>query len=347
MENSIILIPAYNPTKDFIELIKTINKKTDCDIVVINDGSKKELEYLFDPREYDQFYSVVHHATNLGKGAALKTGINHILIHYPEAGFIVTADADGQHLPKDIAKICHAAKENAGTLVLGSRKGLSDVPLRSKFGNTVTKYVMKFIGGLNISDTQTGLRAIPSTLGKILLSLKTSGYDFELDMLLTAKNFGVDIIEETITKVYIDENASSHFNPFFDSLKIYLVFLRFNISSLISVLIDYSIFSISLVFGISLFSSQFLARFCAGAVNYFINRSFVFKSDINNRSGIARYSITLILLGLLSYIIIKTLAEFTGMNIFLAKVLAESFLYIISFMIQRDFIFKKTNFIEL
>jgi glycosyltransferase involved in cell wall biosynthesis len=53
-------------------------------ILIINDGSEKQFAYHFDHAAKQHQAHVISHAINIGKGAALKTGINFLLINYPE-----------------------------------------------------------------------------------------------------------------------------------------------------------------------------------------------------------------------------------------------------------------------
>ena len=105
---------------------------------------------------------LLRHAVNLGKGAALKTAFNYVLCAMPDAAGVVTADADGQHAPEDIARVAEALAAQPDALVLGARAFGADVPLRSRFGNIVTRGIMHALLGRKLADTQTGLRGIPA-----------------------------------------------------------------------------------------------------------------------------------------------------------------------------------------
>lgn len=340
----VALIPAYKPEPAVIEIAQALASSGKFStILVVNDSSGAASDWIFDALRGIPGVYILRHHVNLGKGAALKTGLNHAAVHHPEAAGVVTLDADGQHLVEDVIKVAASLVSESGALILGSREFSKEIPLRSRFGNLVTRGVMRIVGGLHLQDTQTGLRGIPLSMVPVLLRLKTTGYDFELDMLLQAKSNQVRIVQVPITTVYIDENSSSHFNPLLDSLKIYLVFLRFNISSLISVLIDYSVFSAAYALGGSLLFSQFLARFSAGSVNYFVNRKFVFKSDRSHAVALSLYIATLVIMGLCSYGLILVLDSTFAMNVYLAKVLSELLLYFASFALQRELIFTRKN----
>lgn len=345
----IALIPAYKPEPCIVDTVSSL-LASGCfrAIVMINDGSGPDFDSLF-TRLAALGVTVLSHAINLGKGMALRTGFNYIACAYPDSIGVVTLDADGQHLVQDVLRVADHFKKNSESLILGSRRFGRDVPLRSRFGNKASRGVMLLVGGIRLTDTQTGLRGIPLFFLPTLLRLNTTGYDFELDMLMQSRQVNLPIIEVPISTVYLEGNTSSHFNPFFDSLKIYMVFLRFNVSSLISVLIDYSIFSLIFISSGNIIAGQSLARLCAGSVNYCINRNFVFKSSQRHSIAVLLYFGWLCLLGFVSYGIIKVLHSTLGINVYAAKIISEGLLYIMSFIAQRDFIFpsqlpKKASF---
>lgn len=334
------LVPAYQPEENLIEILTELSASGEfAAIVLVNDGSDPQKKSIFDAALQVEGVVLLEHYTNMGKGSALKTGFNFIGVHFPESIGVVTLDADGQHRVDDVLAVASKLMMNPGSLVLGSREFKGDIPLRSRLGNIVTSKVLRLLGGLSLSDTQTGLRGIPSSCFKELLGLRTNGYDFELDMLLQIKRDGVEIIELPIQTVYLDGNSSSHFNPLIDSLKIYMVFIRFNLSSLLSVVIDYSIFAIIYSAGGSVIGSQFGARFVAGAVNYFVNHKLVFKSDAPHRKSLLLYVLALVAFAVLAYGLIVTFTEALGISVLTAKILAELLLYIASFSVQREFIF--------
>ena len=104
---------------------------------------------------------VLKHHINYGKGRALKTALNYILNEYKNIKAIITADSDGQHSPEDIEKVANVTKKHPEAYVLGSRNFKQDnVPFKSRYGNIITRNVFKIFVGLNITDTQTGLRGM-------------------------------------------------------------------------------------------------------------------------------------------------------------------------------------------
>ncbi len=100
MNQYFILIPAYKPNNSMLPFLEEL-KTLDAHILVVNDGSGPQYANIF-RRTRQMGIDVIEHAVNQGKGRALKTGLNNILLNCPDANGVVTADCDGQHLVKDI-----------------------------------------------------------------------------------------------------------------------------------------------------------------------------------------------------------------------------------------------------
>ena len=116
-------------------------------------------------------------------------------------------------------------------MVLGSRKFTGQVPLRSRFGNSVTRGVFAITTGSKVYDTQTGLRGFPHHMLDWLCEIPGDRFEYEMNMLLAARREGYAIREVFIETVYLEENKSSHFRPLVDSMRIYLPILAFSASS--------------------------------------------------------------------------------------------------------------------
>lgn len=170
---------------------------------------------------------IISHNKNLGKGEALKNGFKYILDNYPQCNGIVTADCDLQHSVEDIIKLCNALRNSPGSLYLGSRCFKDKhLPLRSIIGNTSASFFIKLVHRINLKDTQTGLRGIPTRFAQELLDINLSDFSFETDMIIKAKKSDINIKEIPIKTIYIDKNKSSHFKPLNDTLKICKTILK-------------------------------------------------------------------------------------------------------------------------
>jgi len=227
-----VIIPAYQPGPELEPLVKALLSDGQTDVIIVDDGSSPAHNAVFSALKGLPRVHLLKHPVNLGKGQALKTAFAYFLNKFPAGSpGVVTADADGQHLPADIEAVRDRLAGNPSALCLGTRRFKGVVPARSLFGNTMTRIVFRTFSGKAISDTQTGLRGIPGTFLSELLKVRANGYSFELEMLLMAVRSGLRVIEVPIETVYLPGNTTSHFNPLLDSIRIYSVFLRFAASA--------------------------------------------------------------------------------------------------------------------
>ena len=187
----IALIPAYEPEENMLDLLENIKKDTDMDIVVVNDGSSDACKDIFSKAK--ELAKVLEHEVNKGKGRALKTGLNYINDNYRGEYIVVTMDADGQHTIEDALKICDLVKKSPDILVLGKRFFGEDVPLRSRFGNAMTRLVYKIATGVKVYDTQTGLRAFSYKLVPLMLEIKGERYEYEINVLMECSKNNIEI----------------------------------------------------------------------------------------------------------------------------------------------------------
>ncbi len=244
INNISVLIPAYKPSSEMLNLLKELSKDNYENIIVVADGGGEEFAGIFSEAESIKGVEVVYHYINMGKGRALKTGINHYLnTSGADSIGVVTADADGQHLPKDIKRVALEMLDTKDTMILGSRQLGKDVPFKSKAGNTITRWVFSVVSGTKVYDTQTGLRAIPREYLAEILQLAGEKYEYEMSMLMELKNLNLGVKEITIETVYHNNNEGSHFNPIADSWKIYRVILGYVMSSAFSAIVDIVLFS--------------------------------------------------------------------------------------------------------
>ena len=336
-----VLIPAYMPGDEILALVNSLLQLGVSSIVVVDDGSGAAFEERFQELTSLDRVHVIRHAVNLGKGAALKTGLNQILVHTPGCIGAVTADADGQHHPDDIVRVAARLRQNPEALTMGVRQFGPNVPWRSRMGNRASRILMGLATGRKLSDTQTGLRGIPASLIPHLLRLSSTGYEFELDMLLACKYQNCPIIEEPIRTIYLEDNRSSHFDPVLDSMRVYLLLFRFSILSFLTAVLDNVIFAVTHMSGGSIAQSQITARTVAMFFNYFGARSVVFHSRQGHPAVLPKYVLLVLCSGVLSYILIQFLHFRIGLSVMAAKVLAEGVLFIANFAIQRDFVFTR------
>jgi glycosyltransferase involved in cell wall biosynthesis len=336
-----ILIPAFQPGEALVSLVEELLRLTGDPILVVDDGSGPEYARCFERASGDRRVELLRHAVNLGKGAALKTGMNHALVRFPQCAGVVTADADGQHRPADIVRVATRLRGNPHCLVMGARAFTGGVPPRSRAGNELTRALLHLLVGQRLTDTQTGLRGVPAALIPHLLLMKSSGYEFELDMLLACKHQGCPVIEEPIHTVYLEGNRSSHFHPLFDSMRIYFLLMRFSALSLLTALVDNLVFFDAFWATGNRALSQVAGRLVAMTFNYLGVRNLVFHSRQHHSRVLPKYVFVVALNGVVSYALIGMIHARFGVGVIPAKMLAEGLLFLVNFLVLRDLVFTR------
>lgn len=341
-EQRVALIPAYEPEPCLLELVRELHQRG-MNLVVVDDGSSQEKRKIF--QEICTYAAVLQHRKNQGKGRALKTGLGYISTHFSAECVVVTVDADGQHKPEDVSRVCEAAEEHPDCLILGSRRMKGKVPLRSKLGNTVTRLVYGLSTGTRVYDTQTGLRAFSISRAPMLMDVPGERYEYEMNMLLEFFRAGISIREVEIATVYIGENETSHFHAWKDSYRIYKEILKFSAASFTSFLLDYLVygFFIAVTAGLggstSVLCSNAGARLVSAGFNYTVNRKMVFHSRENPVKSALQYGVLAgaILVG--NTILLELFVNGAGINPYVGKLLTELLFFFVSWLIQSRFIF--------
>ena len=353
-----IVLPSLDPDEKLIAVIDGLLEYGFTDIILVNDGSKPEnLHYFEDAAKHPEVH-LLNHPVNRGKGAALKTAFTWFLENRPDGVGVVTVDGDNQHHPED-TRACAAHMAEHDRVVLGVRDfDLPQVPFRSRSGNRITSAVFKIFCGMTISDTQTGLRAIPTRDLKLLNAIGGDRFEYETNMLLAMKEHRIAFDEVKIRTVYIEENKSSHFRAVQDSWRIYKLilahFFKYTLSSVLS-----SIFEIALVSALNLLCRNTLTGFMLTAVptvvsralssllNFYMNKRLVFHSQADTGKALLRYymlAVPQMLLQLLlthgAYTLLGLGDGQTALRV-LVYILVMGVLFIASYMIQQRWVFAK------
>ncbi len=377
-----VIIPSLNPCEHLTETVRQMHAAGFDSIILIDDGSTEETKKYFAEARELTGATLLTHEVNRGKGAALKTAFTYILESCPDIVGAVTVDGDGQHTAHDAVACArklarhireHDAAEshgeNAGRvpLVIGVRDfSRDDVPARSAFGNRTTALLFRLFFNLRVTDTQTGLRAVSRANMEVFRRLRGERYEYETNMLLECKRFGIAIEEIPIETVYIDDNSESHFNPFIDSLRIYALILKFMFSSMAATAIDYTLFMLLFTLFVSLsdkypfFASNIpyigtqtevllatvLARIVSSLCNFALNSHLVFSCGRARLQTLVRYYTVAIPQMLISALLVSLISQFTqrgGIVVAIAKIIVDIMLFLISFRIQRGWVFSEKN----
>lgn len=217
-EEVAIIIPAYNPEKELINLVEELIDNKYTKIIVIDDGSKKKS--LFE--QIKNRVVLLKNDTNKGKGVALKKGFEYCLNNEKTIKGVITVDSDGQHKVSDINKVYEKLKNEKKSIIFGSR-GLkkSGVPWKSKLGNSLINRIIEKRLKYKIKDSQTGLRGIPIQYLKDICEVAGEKFEYEMNMLIYFIKNQIDIKEVDIETIYNNKNKSTSFRMMRDSYKIY------------------------------------------------------------------------------------------------------------------------------
>ncbi len=206
-------IPVYNNAGTIVDVARRARAQVER-VVVVDDGSTDaDLRELLKGVDVQ----VVRHATNQGKGAALRTAFEYVR----ERGgrYLVTLDGDGQHCPEDVPRLV-AAMERA-TMVVGSREEVvGERPPASHFGQEFSDFWIEVETGVAVRDTQSGFRVYPleALAG---LRLGSRHYTFEVEVLTRGLWAGLGVRSVPIRVSYSEaERRGSSFRPFMDNWRL-------------------------------------------------------------------------------------------------------------------------------
>lgn len=212
-DNTIIIIPALNEARTIGAIVRSV-VSAGFNALVIDDGSTDATE-----REaLDNGALVLRHTRNLGKGASIRSAIQHVTgkMNYE---WIILMDGDGQHHPEDIPNLMKASETEGAHMVIGNRMDIThNMPFVRYWTNRFTSWVLSKMCGQYIPDTQCGFRLL-RTAALRKMDLVCNNYDIESEMIIEAAENGSRIVSAPIQTIYGDE--ASKINPFRDTIRFF------------------------------------------------------------------------------------------------------------------------------
>ena len=351
--NVAILIPSYKPEKSLAGYVDALAARGFGRIVVVDDGSGERYRGIFDELGERPFCTVLRHEANRGKGAALKTGFAYMLERRDGTTGVVTADSDGQHSVEDCVRMAEALAADCGAVHIGSREfAFRKMPFRSWIGNRWSSLSFALVLGRWFPDTQTGLRAFPMSALPMLVSVRGDRYEYEMGVLMTLVRRNIPVRTLSISTIYENGNACSHFNPVRDAIRINRLvladFLRFAGVSIASFVLDQGLawgFAAALhIAGVEkagvIWASGFAARLISSVFNFSLNRSFVFRSGCGIASSAWKYALLCLVVIVASNAGVTALS-FAGIPRGAAKFVCDILLYFAGYSIQSKFVFRE------
>lgn len=215
------LIPAYNLARTIGGAVRGTRSHV-SDVWVIDDGSTDRTAVIAE----DCGASVLRIPVNRGKGWALRRGFSVVLAS-GNYDAVITLDGDLQHDPADIPKLIEGYRRTGGDIVIGSRMAQAEaIPRVRYWTNRVGVFCISWAAGQPIEDTQSGFRLYSRRVLEAV-SLRTTRYDTETELIIKAGLLGMTIVCVPIRTIYhTGEDDASRYRPFTDTFHISMVFLK-------------------------------------------------------------------------------------------------------------------------
>jgi len=215
---AVVIAPTYNNAGTIAGVLDRIDA-AGFPVIVVNDGCTDGTgATLRTWLSRGGARTVLTHAQNSGKAAALRTGFEHA----GDAGFThaVTIDTDGQHDPEEIVRLVDAARANPTSLVLGVRSAsIEGYPARSMTGRRLSNFFVRIESGARVTDSQSGFRVYPIGLVRTVRGF-SQRFGFETEILTRAAWAGCVIVEVPISSRYFPPGERvTHFRPVMDSVR--------------------------------------------------------------------------------------------------------------------------------
>jgi len=205
-----VVIPTYNEVSTIGSIVRDLRAR-DFRAVVVDDGSHDHT--IVDANKFGA--ELVVHSKNVGKGRCIKEGLEYSMENGCDV--VITMDGDGQHDLAEIDKFIEQYKASGADIVLGNRMhNPKRMPFLRRYTNIFMSFVISLILGEKIEDSQCGYRLL-SRRAIEKMSLRTTKYEIESEMLLEAKRHGLGISSVEIDSIY--QGESSQINPFFDTIR--------------------------------------------------------------------------------------------------------------------------------
>lgn len=340
----VLLMPAYNPGEKMVSLIGELKKDFQT-IIVVNDGSDAKSQQYFDMIKNQVV--LLSHAKNIGKGAALKTGFKYILEKHKDAYGVVTAGVDGQNSTLDILRCCKEFIEDKSVTVYGCRNFLEDddISEETKIDNELTSHMLRLYSGIDISDTLTKLRVFPIKILNELMMVEGDRFDYDLNVIFRLSELNITIKEVLVDALRVEPPRKFLVKRIADRIRIYLVFLKFCMSSLVCYTVDLISFSVikHFIYPFTpvwyIYLSTMIARVISGSLNYSVNR-LVFKTKVDVGTAGKRFLILWFVQMCLSAFFVNAISNMSPYDPIVIKMIVDTLLFLASYQFQRKWVFK-------
>lgn len=336
MDDTVVIIPAYQPTEELCELANSLYT-IGFRIVMVDDGSGEEYSAIFDKAE--AFATVIGYEKNMGKGYAMRYGIDFIIKEKPYFKYLITVDSDGQHSEDAVRAVSSAVHKNGG-IVIGQRDlKKSELSIQERISSACVRSFYALLTGIYLKDIRSGLRAFEFSYLEHLTYIVGDGFDYEINVLTDAakRRVPVTTVDIGTNGIVTGSRAKSHYGVS-DLLAQLSAVMRAGYPSVIAQLVNF--ICIILVHGMTgnttlgIVSSVLIGGYLSTALSVFLNNNIGYES---NSDGILSYNRILTgMLRMFSYILfILIFNSMIGTGFLISLVLTMALVALIEIKIMR------------
>ena len=204
-----VVLPAYNEATRIKPVLEDIARKG-YNMVIVNDGSSDNTLDVIKQvkKEFPDKIHIFSLMINRGVGIATQTGFEAVLRFNPK--YVVSMDSDGQHSADDLDEMIKPLVSGEAEAVIGVRP-FEDMPKTRSFANSVMNFLTKIFYRVDVSDSQTGFRAITvDALDKI--SINATGYLISSEFIREVNDNNIPFAEVPIQTIYTPETQAKGTN---------------------------------------------------------------------------------------------------------------------------------------
>lgn len=164
-----IIIPAYNEAENLQQVLAQMKEfaiENNFKVIIVNDGSTDNSMDLINQFADNSNFKAIHHKTNLGYGAAIKTAIRA-----SDTTYVITIDADGQHSITDILKLYNEIKKRDADLIIGSRYRQKSSTVSRGIGKSIIRSFVRILIKVPVYDINSGMKIYKTALAKKYIRL--------------------------------------------------------------------------------------------------------------------------------------------------------------------------------
>lgn len=283
------------------------------------------------------------------KGNELRAGLEYFFREMRELPGVVVWEAEGGYAAEDVREMAAALGANPDRFAIADRAANPGLNLRARLVKSWAGRLLAVVHGRPVRDPWAGLRAIPTALVPAFLNLKGEGRGFAFNMVLNLQHKGVKALNVPVGAPYTPGEGRERGERVKDIFRILALPFRFISASLVATIADYAVFILTdtvLLKGHWLIANT-ASRGAGAVVGYFLNRNLVFKRKNDTWSKELVAAAQFALLALFNYGVSSGLVflqhDLLHIHEVIAKVLTDMLLFVISYTVQREIIFRRKS----